>query len=229
VVTRCVRLLTLSGAMALCVAACATTPDAGPAAPTTSSTANRAVKVNPANITRVRGELPPGYEVADVPGPASPVRLWGFGPDWTADPPQCAALADPVGDGAGVQGLSGSGPGGIVYAVVTGSPPASLNLDPGVLAECGQWTVTSGRTTATVNLIDPPHIDGVATVGMATDAKTTVEGGIETDSRARTFTAYLDGYVAFVAVVTDPGSPSPALGADFPAALLVKTVSALRS
>lgn len=63
---------------------------------------------------------------------------------------------------------------------------------------------------------------------MATATTTVVEGGTETRSHADTFTAYLGDYVAFVAVVTDPGSPNPALGQEFAAQLLVKTVSALR-
>jgi hypothetical protein len=214
--------------LALGLVACSTTPGAAPTPSTTAPSVSRGGEVDPANINRVRGDLPPGYEIADVAGVGSPVRLWGFGPDWVADPPQCADLANPAVDGSPVQGLSGSGPGGIVYVVVTGSTSAPVNLDPGVVAECGQWTVTSGRSAATVNLIDAPHIDGVATLGMATDAKTAVEGGAETDSEARTFTAYLGDFVAVVAVVTDPGSPSPPLGADFAAALLVETVSALR-
>jgi len=41
-------------------------------------------------------------------------------------------------------------------------------------------------------------------------------------------TMTLGEYVAFITVVTEPGSPNPALGQDFAAELLVKTVSALR-
>ncbi len=115
-----------------------------------------------------------------------------------------------------------------MHAVITGSPSAPVTFEPAVLAECGQWIVTSGNTTGTVSLVDAPAIDGVATVGMTTDAKTIVEGGTETASRASTFSAYLDGYLAFVTVVTDPGSPNPPLGQEFAAELLVKTVSALR-
>ncbi|MDT5190689.1 MAG: hypothetical protein QOI28_2940, partial [Mycobacterium sp.] len=37
-----------------------------------------------------------------------------------------------------------------------------------------------------------------------------------------------EGYTAYVTVVTDPGSSGPVLDADFAAALLVKTVAALR-
>ena len=184
--------------------------------------------MNPANIERVRGELPAGYEVAEVSGRASPLAFWGFGADWTADPPQCGALADPVADGATTRGWAGSGVGGIVYAVVTGSPPAQVPFDPALIAECGQWTLASGHTTGTVTLVPAPTVGGAATVGMTTEATTVVEGGTETHSRAHTFTAYLGDYVAFVTVVTDPGSPDPALGPDFAAALLVNTVSALR-
>lgn len=215
----------LNVVVALGLVACSTAP---PTAPPSAISVTRSATVTAANIEKVRGELPPGYEIADLSAPASPVRLWGFGADWIADPPRCAALGDPVPGPTAAAGLSASGPGGIVYAAVTGSPPAPLNADPGVIAECGRWTVTSGRTTATVSLIDAPPIDGVATVGMATEATTTVEGGNETDTQARTFTAYLGDYVAIVAVVSDPGLPSPALGPDFAGTLLVKTVSALR-
>jgi hypothetical protein len=214
--------------VALCVAACG---QGGPASSATSTTASsrQSGQLTPANIDRVRGELPVDYEVADVVGRGSPVAFWGFGPDWVADPPQCGTLARPVVDGATTRGWSGSGAGGIVYAVVTGSLPApGVTFDPAVVGECGQWTVASGHTTGSVTLVEAPRIDGAATVGMATAAKTVVEGGTETYSRADTFTAYLGDYLAVVTVVTDPGSPNPQLGQDFAAALLVKTVSALR-
>ena len=115
-----------------------------------------------------------------------------------------------------------------MHAVVIGSATAPVAFDPAVLIECGQWTVASGDTTGTVNLIEAPPIDGATTVGMATVAKTVVEGGTETTSTASTFSAYLGDYLAFVTVVTDPGSPNPPLGQEFAAELLVKTVSALR-
>jgi hypothetical protein len=186
------------------------------------------VQVTPANIERVRGELPDGYEVAGVSGRAAPVAFWGYGPDWTADPPRCAALAEPVVDGATTRGWSGSGPGGIVFAVVTGSPPTTVDLDPSLIAECGSWTLSAGHTSGSVTFIAAPAIDGVATVGLSTATTTVVEGGTETHSHADTFTAYLGSYVAVVTVVTDPGSPNPPLGQDLAAELLVKTVSALR-
>ncbi len=196
-----------------------------------SSTTDSSVaepQVNPAKISRVRGDLPAGYEVADVGGPASPAAFWGFGPGWGAEPPQCGALAGQAADAATTRGWSGSGPGGIVHAVVTGAPSSPVTFDPVVLGECGRWTVSSGNTTGTVNLVDAPAIEGATTVGMDTVAKTVVEGGTETTSVAYTFSAYLGDYLVFVSVVTDPGSPNPPLGQEFAADLLVKTVSALR-
>ncbi len=210
----------------LCVVAACGQPGTTPTTSTTEP--SRAESLNPANISRARGEMPAGYEVADVAGPASPVAFWGFGPGWVTEPEGCGALAGPPTDGATTRGWSGSGPGGIVHVVVIGSPTAPVTFDPAVLAECGKWTVMSGNTTGTVNLIEAPPIDGTTTVGMATVAKTVVEGGTETMSTASTFSAYLGDYLAFVTVVTDPGSPNPPLGQEFAADLLVKTVSALR-
>jgi uncharacterized protein DUF5642 len=210
--------------MLSCAVACghpASPPPPPPTAPVGATT-----QINPANITRSRSELPPGYEVASVSGPASPAAFWGFKPGWVADPPACGALAGPVSDETTTRGWSASGAGGIVHAMVTGSPASPVAFDPAVLADCGQWTMTSGNTSGTVNLVDAPAIDGA--VGMGGSATTVVEGGNETTSTASTFSAYLDGYLVFVTVVTDPGSAAPPLGQDFAAELLVKTVSALR-
>jgi Domain of unknown function (DUF5642) len=216
-----VRLFALLAALSLCVAACGQSP---PSAPTTATSgASRAV--NPARIDRVRADLPSGYEVAALSGRAAPVTFWGLGFDWAADPPRCGALADPVADAATTRGWSASGAGGIVYAVVAGS---AATLDPSLTDECRQWTVSAGRTSGSVTMVAAPAIDGATTVGLSTTATTVVEGGTETHSHADTFTAYLGGYVAFITVVTDPGSPNPALGQDFATELLVKTVSALR-
>jgi hypothetical protein len=189
---------------------------------------HRSVQVKPANIAKVRGDLPAGYEVSDITDRAPPAALWGFGPGWSANPPQCGALADPVADGAVTRGWSASGGGGIVNAVVTGSPPEPVGLDLALVTDCGQWRLSGGHTSASVTFIDAPATDGVVTLGLSTFSTTVVEGGTETHSHAETFTAYLGDYVAFVAVVTDPGSPNPPLGQDFAAELLVKTVSALR-
>jgi hypothetical protein len=181
--------------------------------------------VSPARIERVRTALPSGYEVAALAGRAAPVVFWGLGPDWTADPLRCGALADPIADAATTRGWSASGAGGIVYAVVAGS---KATLDPSLIDECGQWTVSAGHTSGSVTSVAAPAIDGAASVGLSTTTTTLVEGGTETHSHAETFTAYLGEYVALVTVVTDPGSPNPPLGQDFAAELLVKTVSALR-
>jgi hypothetical protein len=155
--------------------------------------------------------------------------IWSLEPDAGAKPPQCATLADPGnGRDQSAQGFSGSGTGGIVDAVVV-TLPGPVDLDQGVVAACGRWTMSDGHTTASVRLIDAPHIDGVATLGMVADAKSSVESGTEIDSRTYTFTAYLGNYYAFTTLTTDPGSALPALPPQFVADLLVKTVSTLRS
>ena len=216
-----VRLFALLAALSLCVAACARPPSPAPSTATSGSS----TRVNPARIERVRADLPGGYEVAALSGRAAPVAFWGLGPDWTADPPGCGALVDPVADAATTRGWSASGAGGIVYAVVAGS---AATLDPALIDECGKWTVSAGHTSGSVTFVAAPVIDGAATVGLSTTTTTVVEGGTESHAHADTFTAYLPDYVAFVTVVSDPGSPNPSLGQDFAAELLVKTVSALR-
>lgn len=217
----------IHAAALLCVVAACGESDMSPRSPSTTTTAAKP-QVNPARISRVRGDLPPGYEVADLSGPASAAGFWGFKPGWVTEPAQCGVLAGPVTDDATTKGWSGSGQGGIVHAVVTGSPASPITLDPAVLGECTHWTVMSGNTRGTVDLVDAPVIDAAATVAMTTSATTVVEGGTETSSSAYTYSAYFAGYLVFVTVVTDPGSPNPALGQEFAADLLVKTVSALR-
>jgi hypothetical protein len=143
---------------------------------------------------------------------------------WTADPPGCGGLADPAG-AAAAHGWSASGPGGIVYAVVA---DAQVGLDPLLVDSCGTWSMSAGHTSGVVDIVDPPAVDGAATLGMISDATTTVEGGIETHSHAETFIAYLGEHVAYVTVVTDPGASAPSLAPGFAADLLVKTVAAIR-
>ncbi|MBV8927841.1 MAG: DUF5642 family protein, partial [Mycobacteriaceae bacterium] len=137
----------------------------------------------------------------------------------------CATLADPVGDNAPSQGLAASGPGGIIYAVVTG-PASPHGAD--AAADCPRWAMSGGRTTATVDLVAAPAIDAVPTVGMTTASHTVVEGGTATDSQIETVTAYLGDYVAFVVVVTDPGAPHAPLQPDLAGTLLGKAVATLR-
>jgi hypothetical protein len=181
--------------------------------------------VNPARIDRVRQNLPAGYDVAAIDKRVTPIALWGFGSQWVADPPQCSALAAPAVDPATARGWSGSGPGGIVYAVITRT---TAEPDPDLAGQCQQWSVTGGHSSGTVTAVAAPAISDARTAGMATVISTVVEGGNETHSHADTFTADLGEFHCFVAVVTDPGSPAPPLGTDFAADLLVKTVSAIR-
>jgi hypothetical protein len=195
-----------------------------PEAPVTPPSTPGSGAVNPAAVARVRAELPPGYEVADLPEHAAPASFWGVKPNWTADPVQCGVLADP-GAGAPQRGWSASGPGGIVYAFVSGpGAPGMIALPDG----CTGWTLSGGRTSAVVTAVEPPAIADTPTVAMSTVATTIVEGGTETRSHADTVTAYLDsGYVASVTVVTDPGSALPVLGPDVAARLLAQTVTVI--
>jgi len=214
--------------LTLTAAACAQSPAPAPSAAPTKSPPH-GTDVHPANIKRVISELPPGYEVTTgIPSAGSPRVIWGLAADVTAKPPQCAALADP-GNGRdhSAQGVSGSGTGGIIDAVLV-ALPGPVDLDPNLVAACGQWTMTAGHTTASVGLTDAPHVDAAKTLGMVVDIKSYVESGTEIDSRAYTFTAYLGNYYAFSTLTTDPGSALPALPSQFAADLLVKTVSALR-
>jgi Domain of unknown function (DUF5642) len=212
---------------AVLVAACSHAPAHRP--PATSSPPAHGSVINPVNIKRVVRDLPPSYEVTSgIPRAASPRAIWGLDTDATSRPGPCAALADPgKGSDQSAQGLSASGPGGIIDAVVVTLP--DTDLDPDVVDGCGQWAMTAAHTTATVRLTDPPHIDGAETVGMIVDIKSSVEAGTEIDSRAYTFIAYLGGFYAFTTLTTDPGSAVPALPPQFAADLLVKTVSTLRS
>lgn len=124
--------------------------------------------------------------------------------------------------------MSGSGVGGTVYAVVVAVPASPAALDQALPGQCRQWSVTGKRASARVHLVDPPHIDGAETLGMAADITTLVEGGNEIGSRASTFSAYLGDYYVFTTLISDPGSPDPALTPQFAADLLAKTVATLR-
>ena len=215
--------LRIAGMVAALAAACAQSPAPAPSRPSPVPS----VRINPSNIKRIGREMPGGYEVTSVADVASPGTIWGLGTGGTAEPAQCAMLAEPAaGHGRPAQGVSGSGAGGIIYAVVAEFP--ADRLDPAVIASCPRWTMTNGRRRAAVRLIDPPRVDGVQTVGMASDTTTYVEGGTGIDSDAHTFTAYLGDYYAFTTLITDPGSTHPPLAPQFAADLLAKTVSALR-
>jgi hypothetical protein len=186
--------------------------------------------INPDNIRRVRRDLPPGYEASSITGVTAPQSIWGIGGDGTAKPARCAALADPVGGhGESAQGISGSGSGGTVYAVVVAAPTGRFALEESLLGPCGQWSMTGKRASAHVHLVDAPRVEDAETLGMAAEIVTSVEGGNEIASRVSTFSAYLGDYYVFTAAVSDPGSPNQALTPQFAADLLVKTMSALRT
>lgn len=220
-----VRWFTLA---AMLLAAACSAPAHGPPSTTpTTVTVGQVVHVNPDNIRRMRGSFPAGYEVSDIEGAASPARYWGLQPDSLSDPRQCAALADPANGPATSEGLSGSGSGGTIYVVVAASPSAA-GPDPGTVKACDHWSMDSGRTTAVIDMVDAPAIDGVPTVGMLAAVRTIVEGGAETDVRATTTTAYLGEYVAFVTVVVDSGSGPPELPPDMASNLLTQAVATLR-
>jgi hypothetical protein len=217
----------LSAAMAalLLLAGCAQ-PTERPSAPPANASARH---VDPGNIRRVRRELPPDYEVAPLADVTAPSGIWGLGGAGVAIPPHCAALADPAGGhGQRAQGISGSGAGGTVYAVVVAAPTGPVALDHSLVAQCRQWRMTGRRANAHIRLVDAPHIDAAETLGMTVEIVTSVEGGNEIASQASTFTAYLGDYYAFTTLISDPGSPHPALTQEFAADLLVKTVSAVR-
>src|SRR5262249_44125117 len=130
------------------------------------SQASRGAAVNPVNIKRVARDLPAGYEVTTaIPSAASPRVIWRLESGGTANPPQCAILADPGSDASGrdqsAQGVSGSGAGGIVDAVVVSVPGSASDHD--VVADCGQWTLKAGHTSVSVRLTDAPHIDAAET------------------------------------------------------------------
>jgi hypothetical protein len=215
-----------AGAAALLMLAGCVQPHERPATPSSSATA---VRVDPGNIRRVRRDLPPGYEAAPIVDMTAPPGVWGLGGAGVAMPARCGVLADPAGGrGQRAQGISGSGAGGTVYAVVVTAPAGALALDRSVLAQCAQWTMTGRRATAHVRLAGAPHIDAADTIGLTAEIVTSVEGGNEIASRASTFIAYLGDSYAFTTLVSDPGLPNPALTPQFAADLLVKSVSAVR-
>ncbi|MGY4712407.1 DUF5642 family protein [Mycolicibacterium sp. CBM1] len=211
---------------ALLLVSCASPPAGPPSAASTTMAPPSIAPVDPAHIKRIRPALPAGYEIADVAGPVSAAGLWGFGAGWSAQPPQCATLADPAPADPAARGYSASGPGGIVYVVVATPPAAVPVADLG--GDCAQWSMTFAHTSGAVRLIDAPQINGAETIAMAVDTRTVVESGTETDGQAVTALAWLDGRVVYVTLVTDPGSVHAPLSSQFVGELLVKTVSALR-
>jgi hypothetical protein len=206
---------------AVAPAACGSPPERPPRVVQSAPTA-----VNQADIVRVRSALPDGHEVGDLQGPLSAAALWGFGSGWAATPPQCAALADPAPADRTARGLSASGPGGTLFVVVATAPAGAPA--PEVLDQCGRWAMRFGHTTAEVTRTEGPAIEGAQTIAWQAQARTVVEAGSETTADAWTAIAYFDSHVAFVTLVTDPGSSDPPLESGFAAGLLDTTVATLR-
>ena len=179
-----------------------------------------------ADLTRVRAALPSGYEVGELTGASSAPAFWGFGAGWSAAPPRCATLADPAPGDRAARGLSASGEGGTVFVVVAadgaGAPPAD------VLAECSHWRMVFGHTSAEVTGADGPAIEGAETTAWNAVARTVVEAGSQTSTLISMQAAFFGSRVAFVTLITDPGSTQPALDPEFAAGLLATTVAAYR-
>ncbi len=220
----------LATALMLTVAGCGHPPAPTPNAAPAKSPQHVTVDVRPANIKRIVRDLPPGYEATTgIPSGASPRVIWSLEPDATVKPAQCGTLADPGGGREqSAQGVSGSGSGGIVDAVVV-ALPEPVDFPQDLITRCAHWTMTDEHSMARVRLTDAPHVDGAETIGTVSDVKSSVESGTEIDSRTYTFIAYLGNYYAFTTLTTDPGSALPVLPPQFAADLLVKTVSMLRS
>lgn len=220
----------MATALTLTVAGCSHPAAPKPPAAPAKSPPPTTVAVNPANIKRIVRDLPPGYEASTgIPSGASPRVIWSLDPDAKVKPAQCGTLANPgIGRDQSAQGVSGSGGGGIVDAVVV-ALPGPVEFPQDLVAACAHWTMTDEHSTARVRLTDAPHVDGAETLGVVADIKSSVESGTEIDSRTYTFIAYLGNYYAFTTLTTDPGSALPVLPPQFAADLLVKTVSMLRS
>lgn len=183
--------------------------------------------VDAGNLKRVRSALPSGYEIADLKGPISIAALWGFGAGWEAEPARCAVLADPVPADPAARGMSASGPGGTIYVIVSDATEV-VAADTVLIDSCRRWTMAFSHTTASVELTAAPAIEGAATLAAALTARTAVESGMETDTEISTASAYLDGSVVTVTLLTDPGSRHAPLEPPFVNDLLGKTVTALR-
>jgi hypothetical protein len=220
------------GAAVACLVGCSPqpgpAPQSGPAGK--SGAAQRTAgpdvgALNPANIKRLRSALPPDYEVAEVRGPTSVAAQWGFGAGWIVEPAECAKLVDPSPSDPAAQGFSASGPGGIVYVIVS---PHRQNDLGAVLDECGHWTMTFGHTTGTFELTDAPTVDGADTVAVTGLTRTAVESGTETHTQINAAYAYLGDYVVEISLITDPGSGHHPLDSGFVTELVGKATVELR-
>jgi len=88
--------------------------------------------------------------------------------------------------------------------------------------------MTFVHTSAEVTRIEAPVIEGAVTVAWRAATRTIVEAGSETNALATAAFAYFDHHVAYVTLITDPGSPHPPMDLGFVADTLATTVAALR-
>jgi hypothetical protein len=88
--------------------------------------------------------------------------------------------------------------------------------------------MTFVHTSAEVSRTEAPAIEGAVTVAWRAATRTIVEAGSETNALATTASAYFDHHVAYVTLITDPGSPHPPLDSGFVADTLAAAVAALR-
>ena len=88
--------------------------------------------------------------------------------------------------------------------------------------------MTFVHTSAEVTRTEAPVIDDAVTVAWRGATRTIVEAGSETNALASTASAYFDHHVAYVTLITDPGSPHPPLDSGFVADTLAAAVAALR-
>lgn len=215
-------------AVVAALSGCAQDPSPPGRVSTSSPASAERGHVDPGNLRRVRSALPADYEVSDLTGPISVAALWGFGAGWESQPEQCAVLADPAPTNPAARGLSASGSGGTIYVILSAaSEVVASNVE--LVDSCRQWTMAFSHTTAAVELTQGPAIEGAAlTLSSAMTARTAVESGMETDTEISTASAYLDGFVATVTLLTDPGSRHAPLEPHFVNDLLDTTVTALR-
>ena len=108
----------------------------------------RRLPVNPARIERVRTELPSGYEVAALSGAGGARRVLGPGSRLDRRPAavrgarrSCRRRGDDDGGGR-LRAPGGSS--------TRWSPARRRRLDPSLIDECGQWTVSAGHTSGSV-------------------------------------------------------------------------------
>ena len=117
-------------------------PSERPSAPTAAP-----LECGKADLTRVRAELPAGYEVRELTGALSAPGLWGFGPGWSATRLSAGALAEPA---DGDPPRAAYPPRGGRNTLRRRGRQRRRCAPMGVLTECSRWTMAFGHTIAEV-------------------------------------------------------------------------------